>query len=653
MSSPYSVLNNKPIDQWRVTELKEELRKRKLPIKGLKEDLVKRLDEAVRNEKESTKEEVDNGFDLAPDPQDNGDQVEEDPQAEVHIEAVTDKVEKTDNDATIVDGSPLDINQVVNIQDGDPMPLLRSDAAAVEPSVNAASMEDSAAASVGDSITESQHVTLHNDSSSQDLRYDERHEESKPSIEDVMRSPSEPKNQVSEVSPDLGFQVRCESISTDSVSIIEKNKLKDNLNDDNFHLEVVKPEMMQISSSNDPPICGDLHPLDDDKELVKNQVSLEEADAKNATNLDLSKNEDSADGGSPEKLNLDRSSGDESMEEDVLESKHIESNIKSDEPGEKTEASEMHTVEKGTSVVAAVGVSSLEKKDTVDEEKVGPTAPTEKRKLEDNEAVRINEAIKRQRRWNSESIKFPEQQSSNISTSSILKDALLPATKRTFTRSDSTLSGDSPKERVVPPSHKLPTTSLRIDHFLRPFTLKAVQELLAKTGTVCSFWMDQIKTHCYVTYSSVEEAVATRNAVYNLQWPPNGGKLLAAEFVDPQEVKQHVEAPPQSSAPISSSPVTPKASPFEQPQASQPSRQHTLRQQLPPPPTLPPPPPTSDPPVGERLPAPPPLKKPEQAVVTLDDFFKKTKASPRIYFLPLSEEQVMAKLAAQGKSIRG
>lgn len=144
--------------------------------------------------------------------------------------------------------------------------------------------------------------------------------------------------------------------------------------------------------------------------------------------------------------------------------------------------------------------------------------------------------------------------------------------------------------------------------------------------------------------------MATRNAVYNLQWPPNGGKLLVAEFVDPQEVKQHVEAPPQSPAPLSPSPVTPKASSFEQHQASQPSRQHTLRQQLPPP-TLLPPPPTSDPPVREQLPA-PPLNKPEQAVVTLDDIFKKTKASPRIYYQPLSEEEVVPRLAAQDKSIR-
>jgi apoptotic chromatin condensation inducer in the nucleus len=41
--SSYPVINNRPIDQWRVTDLKDELRKRRLPVKGLKEELVRRL----------------------------------------------------------------------------------------------------------------------------------------------------------------------------------------------------------------------------------------------------------------------------------------------------------------------------------------------------------------------------------------------------------------------------------------------------------------------------------------------------------------------------------------------------------------------------------------------------------------------------------
>lgn len=156
-----------------------------------------------------------------------------------------------------------------------------------------------------------------------------------------------------------------------------------------------------------------------------------------------------------------------------------------------------------------------------------------------------------------------------------------------------------------------------------------------------------------VQYSSVEEAMETRNAVYNLQWPSNGGRLLVAEFVDPQEVRMRVEAPPQSpAAPVTPSSTTP-APPTMQAQPS--PRQQVSRQQLPPPPSLPPPPPLSNPPlVRERLDLPPPLipKKQDPPILTLDDLFRKTKTAPRIYYLPLSEEQVAAKLADRGKNTK-
>ncbi|KAL0739617.1 hypothetical protein Bca4012_015827 [Brassica carinata] len=101
-------------------------------------------------------------------------------------------------------------------------------------------------------------------------------------------------------------------------------------------------------------------------------------------------------------------------------------------------------------------------------------------------------------------------------------------------------------------------------------------------------------------YSSVEEAEATTEAVYNLQWPPNGGRLLTAEFVGPEEVKAKLEAP-----------LPPQPQPQPQTQA----------------PLRPPPPPLAKaPPVIER-----------------------TKAIPRIYYLPLSEDKAAAKLAANNK----
>lgn len=148
-------------------------------------------------------------------------------------------------------------------------------------------------------------------------------------------------------------------------------------------------------------------------------------------------------------------------------------------------------------------------------------------------------------------------------------------------------------------------------------------------------------TVCFLLqYESVEEAIETRNAVCNLQWPVYGGKLLMADFVDPQEVKNRVDPPPPT--PVTVQPTTT--------QAPQPSPR-VKQQQLPPPPSLPPPPPLANvpPPARNRAPVP---EKIEPPIVTLDDLFRKTRATPRIYYLPLSDEQVAAKINAEGKAVK-
>ncbi|KAK9111103.1 hypothetical protein Scep_018622 [Stephania cephalantha] len=688
MSTQYPVLGNRPIDQWKVTELKDELKRRKLATRGLKDDLIKRLDEALRNERmeeeeselqksdDTTDQEeiVDGGTALDNDGESVHDQekVEEEKET-IHVEKDFQKEEPDDGPGIGLDQeakcddvvtSPMETDtaedtgdhhqngegdvdektEVVNIDDS-PAPIQskneEADITNANESAAVAGEAEVIVTSVETNVTITQSLVTEVSSSSQLLSNKTQVEngDPKPAIEDAAPEVASSNNQVSEVSPVLGSQIRSESISNESVSINEKIELKDNLNADNVHLEidVTVPEMVQPSSSAVPSEGGDVHPLDG-PEPPENQSSVEEMNDINASNVDIQKNSHGAESGSPEKLNLDRSSGDDSMEEDVVE-KHIDSTHNSDEvedknkDGDVKEETLVDVVEDGQKDVPAVNKSHL-------------AAAADKRKADVQEVAGNHEQPpKRQRRWNSENLKIPETKP---------KETFPPVSRSTFTRSNSTLSGgDTPKERVVPPSPKSPTNSLRIDNFLRPFTLKAVQELLGKTGSVSNFWMDHIKTHCYVTYSSVEEAIGTRNALYNLQWPSNGGKLLAAEFVDQQEVKMRVEASSQQpAAPVSTGP---SAHPTQPPSQSQPaSRQQVPKQPLPPAPPLPSPkqkPNQTSAKDRLNLPPPPPLtKKPDPPIVTLDDLFRKTKAAPRIYYLPLSDEQVGTKLAAQGRN---
>jgi apoptotic chromatin condensation inducer in the nucleus len=292
---------------------------------------------------------------------------------------------------------------------------------------------------------------------------------------------------------------------------------------------------------------------------------------------------------------------------------------------------------------------------------------------------RLQEPSKRQRRWNTEKndidVKAPpkvlQTESVKEETSSEVKETAAPSlvtlplavpasstpksasgldrvaiSRPALSRSDVPVNGETQKTRVVPPSTKPPTTSLKIDKFLRPFTHKAVKELLANTGAVQAMWMDQIKTHCYVMYSTVEEAVATRNALYNLQWPPQGGRLLTAEFVEPEEVKIRCdgEKAATSNAPTTRGPVPANNTPAEHVVSAPPP---THPSSLPPVPAsgLPPPPPLPPPP-RERPPM-PSKQEMESQGPTLDDLFKKTRAKPHIYYLPLTDQDVAAKLAAR------
>lgn len=688
--SSYPILGNRPIDQWKVTELKEELKKRKLTTRGLKDDLVRRLAEAVNIERENAEKEKQVETELRSDPQ-PGISTEDgtDPVAFQSAKSVDDGDKNNDELVSNAgdDGNQREVDAKVQIDINDSFPVLDPPAPEGE-STNVGNLGKGeeepvlekaeepvvptiVEASIPITVTSMPDVT----SSDQDLQNLETKEENRNSEielesehlkapqEDVVLDSPAPSNQVSEVSPSLGFQVRSDSISADSVSINEKNESKDNIIADNVKLELdVKPEMVEVepSSSNVVPVGGESH-LMDVEEPPENKIAVEVKEDIDAANADMNKINEITDVGDSEKLNLDRSSGDDSLDEDVLDSKHIDSKPVSDEVGGGSEKKEVTPV-KEESPVDIMGDADMK---DVSVERNGQPLLAEKRKILDQGGNGSTDPAKRQRRWKSESLKDVEPQRSNVTPVTTPRDgAQAQSFRPTFSRSNSAVTDDTPKERTVPPPQKPPTTSLRIDRFLRPFTLKAVQELLGKTGSVTSFWMDQIKTHCYVTYSSVEEATETRNAVYNLQWPLNGGRQLVAEFVDPQEVKARLEAPPtpKPAPPQDSAPTTPLnigptavAPPTVQPQPS--PRQLPLRQQhLPPPPPLPHPQAKASQ-ERDRLPLPPPPPPPlsekvDPTIVTLDVLFKKTKASPRIYYLPLSEEQVAAKLAAQRRTGR-
>ncbi|KYO38923.1 apoptotic chromatin condensation inducer in the nucleus isoform A [Alligator mississippiensis] len=247
-----------------------------------------------------------------------------------------------------------------------------------------------------------------------------------------------------------------------------------------------------------------------------------------------------------------------------------------------------------------------------------------------------------------------------------------------------------------PPRAK-PSHIVHICNLVRPFTLGQLKELLSRTGTLVEegFWIDKIKSHCYVTYSTLEEAVLTRNSLHGVKWPQSNPKFLSADFAEQDELDFHrgllAERPAEAKAeeagmpgagpPRSareppgtgtsttsarrSAPQEPERAVREQwaereremerrertraerewdrdkvregPRSRSRSREHRRKER-----------PKSKEKKGEKKEKPPE----EPPAKLLDDLFRKTKAAPCIYWLPLTDTQFVQKQAERAARAR-
>ncbi|XP_077084240.1 apoptotic chromatin condensation inducer 1b [Siphateles boraxobius] len=94
--------------------------------------------------------------------------------------------------------------------------------------------------------------------------------------------------------------------------------------------------------------------------------------------------------------------------------------------------------------------------------------------------------------------------------------------------------------QLSPPRGKT-SKIIHVCNLVRPFTLGQLKELLNRTGTLVEegFWIDKIKSHCFVTYSTIEEAAATREALHGVKWPASNPKVLRVDFCEQDELDFH------------------------------------------------------------------------------------------------------------------
>lgn len=109
-----------------------------------------------------------------------------------------------------------------------------------------------------------------------------------------------------------------------------------------------------------------------------------------------------------------------------------------------------------------------------------------------------------------------------------------PAEKSLGNRKISIVSDDGSNAVARPPSPARHHSSniLYITNLVRPFTVLQLKGLLARTGKIVDngFWIDKIKSKCFVKYENEDEAVETRHALHGVRWPVSNPKCLNVDF---------------------------------------------------------------------------------------------------------------------------
>lgn len=164
------------------------------------------------------------------------------------------------------------------------------------------------------------------------------------------------------------------------------------------------------------------------------------------------------------------------------------------------------------------------------------------------------------------------------------------------------------------------TAAVFVECLVRPFTNSGLKQLLASAGGVfdeaADFWMPPIKNMAVVVYQTPEQAASTVGALDGREWPVGQGHRLRVRHIPVTDARRAIAA--GSMAPV---PGNAKAA-----SAGQHAR-------------------------DGRGGAAAGAGKDEPAK-TLETLFKKTQATPRIFWLPVSEEQAARRKAQLSEAVK-
>ncbi|RKP27116.1 hypothetical protein SYNPS1DRAFT_27222 [Syncephalis pseudoplumigaleata] len=191
--------------------------------------------------------------------------------------------------------------------------------------------------------------------------------------------------------------------------------------------------------------------------------------------------------------------------------------------------------------------------------------------------------------------------------------------------------------------------SLCVWHFVRPFTLPQAKELFEQYGAVERFWMDKLRSRCYVTFALAKDAATAAEGIDGLLFPEPHGKRLEAVLLTQSRASELLE---REQAAVASADVARRLEPQLQDDGSielvdvgpvstmtkrarheprghaDAAEEYRRKRSMP----------------GTAAAVSPPVPPPR---VDIDALFCKTTTKPHLYYQPLNDEQVEAKRMAR------
>lgn len=187
-------------------------------------------------------------------------------------------------------------------------------------------------------------------------------------------------------------------------------------------------------------------------------------------------------------------------------------------------------------------------------------------------------------------------------------------------------------ERVREPSPPAgePKEVVHITNLVRPFTLGQLKDFLQVHGDYSDFWIDKIKSNCFVKYNDIESAINCRKLIHGKKWPSSNPKSLRVMYSTDAQLEKVKSGSVLPTAPLlnrdtirrekkrsaSRSPIRGFRSEKEF-DNDHTKEKHKVE--------------TSDESDDNGV---------EAEAILLDDLFKKTKTTPSIYWLALTDEEI-------------